>query len=297
MTSAPIVLFVYNRPCHVEQTLEALQNNLLASESELFIYSDASKHEDAAGMVAQVRKIIHAQKGFRKITVIEREKNLGLANSVIDGVTNIVNKYGKVIVLEDDMVTSPYFLRFMNENLDMYEEEDKVVSIHGYVYPIKEPLPETFFLRGADCWGWATWKKGWDIFEPDGTKLLLALNREELVSQFDFNNSYPYYRMLEEQVSGKNDSWAIRWYASAFLAGKLTLYPGESYVNNIGNDNSGTHAGKTKMFDIKIKHTPPVLMKIEPEENKNARKAFERYFAEDISFGKRVYNFITKLIK
>ena len=146
---APIVLFVYNRPWHTAQTVEALQKNTLADKSELFIYSDAAKNSEVALYVKKVREYIRNISGFRKVTIMEREKNWGLANSIIDGVTTIVNKYGKIIVLEDDLVTSPYFLRFMNEALEMYENEESVASIHGYIYPI-EGLPETFFIRGAD---------------------------------------------------------------------------------------------------------------------------------------------------
>ena len=146
-------------------------------------------------------------------------------------------------MLEDDLLTSPYFLDFMNEGLSIYEEDEKVISIHGYVYPISEKLPETFFLRGADCWGWATWKRGWDLFEPDGGLLLNKLEESKQTEEFDFNRSYPYTQMLKDQINGKTNSWAVRWYASAFLQNKYTLYPGKSLVSNIGGDGSGTNTG------------------------------------------------------
>lgn len=247
MNYAPIALFVYNRPWHTQQTSEALQKNELAKETELFIFSDAPKNDAAIHSVNEVRAFIKTLQGFKKVTIIEREKNWGLANSIIDGVTAIVNQYGKVIVLEDDLVTSPCFLNYMNHNLDLYQNDDQVASIHGYVYPING-LPETFFIRGADCWGWATWKRAWDVFEADGNKLLTQLYDKSLQKEADFNNSYAYTQMLEHQVKGLNDSWAIRWYISAFLNDMLTLYPGQSYVHNIGNDDSGTHCSKTDLF-------------------------------------------------
>ena len=160
MSLAPIVLFVYNRPEHTRKTVKALQDNDLTDESILYIFSDAAKNDDEVENVEKVREYIRTISGFKQIIIIEREKNYGLANSIISGVTEIVNKYGKIIVLEDDLVTSKYFLSFMNDALEIYKDENKVICIHGYIYPIKSELPETFFIKGADCWGWATWKRG-----------------------------------------------------------------------------------------------------------------------------------------
>ena len=273
---APIVLFVYNRPWHTQQTVEALQKNKLASESELFIYSDEAKNDDARVSVDEVRKYIDNITGFKKITVIKRDKNWGLANSIIDGVTKIVNEYGRIIVLEDDLVTSPYFLKFMNEGLTMYENEDKVASIHGYIYPI-DNLPNTFFIKGADCWGWATWKRAWDIFEPNGQKILDELKSRGLEKGADFNNSYGLTQMLKDQIKGKNNSWAVRWYMSAFLKDMLTLYPGKSYVQNIGNDDSGTHCGVSDIFRVELS-TSNNINRLELVENSDNRKKMEIFF-------------------
>lgn len=238
---APIVLFTYNRPEHTRLTLEALAKNELASDSDLIIYSDGPKDDAGAGKVQAVRNYLHTVSGFKSITIKEKEKNCGLANSIITGVTEVVNKYGRIIVLEDDMVTSPYFLRYMNDALEIYQNEEKVISIHGYMYPVKVQLRETFFLRGADCWGWATWKRGWELFEADGKKLQAELKSRKLFFAFNMNGSFPFANMLDGQIKGKNDSWAIRWYASAFLKNKLTLYPGRSLLQNTGNDQSGSN--------------------------------------------------------
>ena len=155
---SPIVLFVYNRPWHTKQTVEALQKNELAKESELFIYSDEAKNKDVRKSVDEVREYIGKIDGFKKVTIIKREKNWGLANSIIDGVTKTVNEYGKIIVLEDDLITSPYFLKFMNEALEFYKEEQKVWHISGWSYPINtNNIDDVFFLRVMNCWGWATW--------------------------------------------------------------------------------------------------------------------------------------------
>lgn len=275
---SPIALFVYSRLEHTQRTIDSLKLNKLTQESDLIIFSDASKSENQADSVKAVRSYIHQIVGFKSVTIIEREFNYGLAKSIIDGVTEILNKYERIIVLEDDMVTSPYFLTYMNDALEKYAQDDRVISIHGYVYPVKGTLPESFFLPGADCWGWATWQRGWKLFNPDGHYLLDELKNRKLISNFDYNDAYPYSKMLEGQIAGTNDSWAVRWYASAFLAGKLTLYPGRSLVRNIGNDNSGTHSDFTDKFDSEVSTTPINLCIIEVEASHEGRYLFEQFF-------------------
>jgi hypothetical protein len=277
MNYAPIALFVYNRLSHTRLTVESLQKNSLASQSDLIIFSDAAKTDAPKEAVCAVRKYIYQIDGFKSITIVERETNFGLAQSIIDGVTSVANQYGRVIVLEDDLVTSQYFLKYMNDGLNVYEKEDDVVSIHGYVYPI-DNLPETFFLKGADCWGWATWKDRWAMFEPDGAKLLDALKRRSLTKRFDFNGTYGFTQMLADQISGKNNSWAIRWYASAFLNNKYTLYPGKSLVLNIGNDGSGTHCNETSAFSSDLYNAVVDVSTITVEDKQPALLAFEHYF-------------------
>ena len=273
----PILFFAYNRPNHAKQTIEALKKNKLAKDSELFIYSDAAKNKNDQIKVEKVRNYINKINGFKKITVINRKHNWGLANSIIDGVTHIVNKYGKVIVLEDDLITSPYFLKYMNKALEMYKKEKNVASIHGYIYPIKN-LPETFFIKGADCWGWATWKNKWSVFEKDGKKLLKEIKKRKIQKEIDFNGSYKYTKMLEDQIKGKNNSWAIRWYISAFLKDMVTLYPGKSYVQNIGFDSQASHCKfETDIYNVKLIDKFR-LSKIEAKESVFAKKKIGFYF-------------------
>jgi hypothetical protein len=298
MNLAPIVLFTYNRPWHTKQTVEALQKNIYAEQSHLFIFSDGPKTEKDEPKVKEVREYLKTIKGFKNIEIIERDKNWGLANNIIDGITKVVNQYGRVIVLEDDLVTSPYFLKFMNDGLNIYEEEEKVISVHGYVYPIKG-LPEIFFLRGADCWGWATWKRGWDLFEKDGKKLLDELEKRKLTKLFDFNGAYPYTKMLKNQVEGKVDSWAIRWYASAFIQEKLTLYPGISLVKHIGD--LGTHVKDSSLFDVELSEKPIFVKRIPPIEDPQVRKKFENFFfrmkmKSMIYFAKHPMKLINKIL-
>ena len=277
---APIALFVYNRLDHTRRTVDSLKKNTLAGVSELVIFSDAPKTEVHSEKVREVRQYIRQIEGFKSVSIIERDSNFGLARSIIDGVTRVVKKYGRIIVLEDDMVTSPYFLTYMNEALEKYADDERVVSIHGYVYPVGQPLPEAFFLPGADCWGWATWSRGWACFNSDGQFLLEELKRRKLISAFDYNEAYPFSKMLEGQIKGTNDSWAVRWSASAFLAGKLTLYPGRSLVHNIGNDNSGTHCGESADFNVNLSSTQINLNNINSEPSQEGRQAFEDFFRQ-----------------
>ncbi|MDP9231077.1 MAG: glycosyltransferase, partial [Bacteroidota bacterium] len=236
MRFSPIILFAYDRPTHMRLTIEALKKNKFADQSELFIFSDGPNNERAVKSVQAVRNYIKEVNGFKRIQIIERKENYGLGNNIIDGVTQVVNQYKRIIVMEDDLVSSPYLLQFMNNALEMYENEENVISIHGYLYPVTTNLPETFFLKGADCLGWGTWKRGWDLFEPEGHLLLKKLIETNQTNIFDFNNSYPFTQMLKDNVKGKNNSWAVRWYASAFLKNKYTLYPGRSLIFHRGGD-------------------------------------------------------------
>jgi len=281
---APILLFVYNRPEHARKTVDALKKNDLATESDLIIFSDAAESAKEKERVDAVRGYVKGITGFASIKIIERENNFGLAKSIIDGVTSTINIYERVIVLEDDLVTSPFFLKYMNSALNFYKNFPSVASIHGYVYPIQD-LPEAFFMRGADCLGWATWKEQWSEFESDGSILLERLKKEKLTYHFDINGSYPFTKMLQDQIKGRNDSWAIRWHASVFLKKKYTLYPGKSLVFNIGNDGSGTHRINEEstfpgfsLTEENIINFPVII-----EENEIAFEAFRYFFEKEKS--------------
>ena len=290
MQLAPIALFTYNRPIHTHQTIDALLKNEYASGSDLIIFSDAPKNDVAEERVRQTRIYLKGITGFRSIKIIERTENMGLAANIIDGVTQVVNEYGRIIVLEDDLLTSPYFLRYMNEALSMYEHVDEVISVHGYVYPVKKLLPENFFLIHTDSLGWGTWKDKWVYFNPNG---------EELLRQFNFDGSYNFARMLKRQTRGRNDSWAIRWYASAFLENKLSLFPGRSLVFHNGGDNTGTNCVYESWLDVDLSDSPinlrPQLPLIESIE---ARHAYVDFFRSlRIPIFVRIRNGIIRLFK
>jgi hypothetical protein len=247
---------VYNRPWHTRQTVEALQQNELASESDLIIFSDAPKKPEAAEAVREVREYIRTITGFRSVSIVERDKNWGLANSIIDGVTRLCNEYGRVIVLEDDLVTSPYFLNFMNTALDTYQDDEKVMHISGYMFPIDNTdMPETFFLRTASCWGWATWSRAWQHFEKNPKKLLGEYTKQT-INRFNMDGSYNFWVQVEQNERGLIDTWAVFWYASVFQKGGLCLHPKFSMVSNIGHDDTGLHCGKTDTFDVQLASKP-----------------------------------------
>lgn len=249
MSLAPIVLFVYNRPWHTRQTIEALQKNELAQESDLFIYCDAEKNDTAKQSVDEVRAYVKLIDGFKKITIIEREKNWGLADSIIDGVTTIVNRYGKIIVLEDDLVTSTYFLKFMNQALEFYQNEEKVWHISGWNYPISsEGLNDVFLWRVMNCWGWATWANKWQNYEKSVDSVIASFSELD-IKAFNLDGVEDFFAQIEANKQKKINTWAIFWYASIFKRQGLCLNPVQTFVNNIGLDGSGIHCGNAGLIE------------------------------------------------
>lgn len=295
---APILLFAYNRPRHLQHTVEALAHNPLAQESELFVFSDGARTEDDREDVELVRSYIHTIEGFKTVHRIERDRNYGLAANIIDGVTDIVNRYGRVIVLEDDLVTAPGFLQFMNDALDTYADEPRVGHIQAYDFTQNPRLPETFLIKFTGSWGWATWQRAWQHFNPDGQYLLNELHRRHLTRRFDFNGKYGFTRMLRRQVEGKNNSWAIRWNASLFLQDILSLNVGRSLVQNEGFDGSGTHCGADHLYEARLHKERLRVEKISPvTENLEARKIFERYYARTNSLWAKGMRRLQSLLK
>jgi hypothetical protein len=276
---APIALFAYRRPAHLAQTLSALRQNPEASRTELFVFSDHFKSAADAAAVAAVRDVLRNPEGFATSHVVLRETNYGLARNITQGISAVLSERSNVIVVEDDIVVTPYFLRFMNDALQFYRETPRVGSISGYCYPVVENLPETYFIRGSDCWGWATWRDRWAFYNPDSRALLTELEAREFLSAFDFDGAMSFSQMLKDQIAGKNDSWAVRWHASCYLRDLLILYPGRALARNIGFDGSGTHsAAPDTTLDVKLSPTPVKVGGIGVEENVTAREAIKRFF-------------------
>lgn len=280
MPYAPIALFTYSRADHTKQAVESLLRNSEAKESELFIFSDGPKNESKVSAVKENRDYIYTITGFKTIHIVEREKNWGLSNSLIAGITDIVNKYGKVIVVEDDLILSRYFLRYMNDALDKYANNEKVSAVSAFQNPTGTDAPETFFLRYFACWGWGTWKRAWDMFNPDVRDLLRQLRWKK--NDFNIGGAGPFYSHLYCHKVGLVDTWAARFYASSFLADKLVLFPGHSMAIQSGIDGSGTHSGNndSHFHGMSLWQQPINIKDIDVEESKLMYRAFHEFYAK-----------------
>lgn len=279
---APIALFCFNRPSHLKKTINNLKKNYLSKNSRIYIFSDAAKNNNDLLKVDQVRSIIKNLEGFKEKKLIFRNKNYGLAKNIVDGLNFIFNREEKIIVLEDDLITSKYFLKYMNTYLNIYLNNKNIASIHGYIYPInKTNLNDNFFIRGADCWGWGTWRRAWVKYQGDTKKLLMELKKTNQIRQFNFNNSKNYYRMLKKNLYTSNKSWAVQWYASAFLSNMLTLYPKYTYIKNIGLDGSGENTKINYNLNTRFNKNYKVSKINRIEESNIGRKKLEEYFRKN----------------
>jgi hypothetical protein len=235
MKLSPIVLFTYKRLDTLKQTVETLQKNYLASKSNLFIFSDAAKGEQDAEGVDNVRNYIKSITGFETVTIYESQLNKGLANSIIEGVSEILKIHETVIVLEDDLVSSSNFLSYMNQALHFYKNEDKVFSIAGYSLPIHNDESEldVYFTSRSSSWGWATWKNRWVTIDWE-VKDYPTFKKSNLLRR-DFNKmGSDLSQMLDRQMQGKINSWAIRWCYHQFKSGLLSVHPFVSKIENFG---------------------------------------------------------------
>ena len=295
---APIALFVYNRPEHTRRTIKFLQANFLAEESRLFIYADAAKTTQEENTVQEVNEIISAIDGFKSIKIIRQKQNLGLAQSIINGVSQLVKEYGKVIVFEDDLLSSPYTLEYFNEALDLYQNSPKIMHISAYMYPLAlaDDLPETFLYRAVHSWGWATWERAWDDFNPDIDSLIAQFDKQKII-EFSIDGKMNFWKQILDYKAGKNNSWAIRWYASIFLKNGLSLNPSKSLINNIGHDGTGIHSNVENTYAVEIhqhaiKEFPDTI-----QENQRAYEMVRDFLSRRKgNIFKRVIRFIRKKI-
>lgn len=247
MSFAPIVIFVYNRADHFIRTYKALSECKEAKESDLFIFSDGAKNEKTAPAVDEVRKAAHSIENngdFKSVNIIESPVNKGLANAVINGVTEIVDKYGKVIVVEDDCVATDSFLSYMNRCLDFYETNKKIGCISGYTPDIT--LPEDYkndmFVANRSCsCTWATWSDRWQGVDWELENTSDFYKNPSLIKKLNSNGSDRFMR-LYRQTKGNGSSWSVRFGAHLVKNGYFTLYPRYSYIQNIGCDESGVHS-------------------------------------------------------
>lgn len=290
---APIVLFVYNRTEHTKNTIEALKRNDLAKQSELFIYSDAAKKEEDIEKVTAVREYIKHIDGFKAVNIVERKTNFGLAKSIVEGVTDIVSQYGKIIVLEDDLVTKPGFLTYMNEGLDKYQSDSKVYSVSGYSYLRDAKVAcDTYFLKICSSWSWATWKDRWEQFDLTCTGWECLKKDRKLRKCFNFDYCYPFYSLLKRQMTNREtNSWAIKWYWTVFKNNGLTLYPTGSLINNSGFDGSGEHCSSSKkQWNNGENDKKSLILEEERFEKSEVRKLAVKSIRKTNSLGEKIQN-------
>lgn len=271
---APLVIFTYNRPIHTAGMLKAVSGNMLAEDTEVFIFSDGPKSEGAAKGVQEVRQLLKKFKDdspFKEVTIIESECNKGLANSIISGVTDVIQKYGKVIVLEDDLITSPVFLKFMNDCLNFYKENQRIWSIGGTVYFNKalENYDKDVWAhyRGESC-GWATWCDRWEKVDWSMSNYEALMKDSKRKKLYQQRAGEDIIVSLKKQKYGLTDSWAVRWVFQQLQENMLTICPKKSLVDNIGYDGSGTHSTEAVSSNVAAlcEHFTYKLENVEPEE-------------------------------
>lgn len=294
--NAPVALFVYNRPVHTRRTISALSQNTLASDSDLIIFSDGAKAGSEAD-VAEVRKYLATVAGFRDVKVIERDSNFGLARSIVAGVTDLIETFGEVIVLEDDMITSPGFLAYMNEGLNYYRSNSKVWHISGWCFPVEvggqrdETKSDVYLWRCMGCWGWATWADRWQHYNNDPKQHLTWTEKKR--REFDLNDSGLFWSQLEANRKHKINTWAVYWYATIYIHGGLCVDPYMPLIQNIGIDGSGEHFDSTDHVEmltmsLKLSHFD---FEDRIEENKTALESIQAHLAmQKLSFLVRVRN-------
>lgn len=278
---APVVVFAYNRPAHLERTLQALANNDLSDQSELIVFCDGPRENATTEQITcikKVREVAKSRNWCKMVTVIESDYNKGLAESIVEGVKSVVDKYGKVIVLEDDIVTTKGFLKYMNAALDMYENEDKVMHISGYMYPHKRKLGDTFFCALPMCWGWATWDRAWRKYDGNAEKWWNYFEDNQLWDRFNVFGGTILQKQLKDNVKGIINTWFVKWHSSVLYNNGLALFPGQSLVDNIGMDNSGVHCVQSNRFTNSSLTNYVVVNRKPLKESKKGRRAIKLFY-------------------
>lgn len=297
---APVVLFVYKRLSHTKNVITSLSQNIESKETILYIYSDAEKNINERKDVSLVRQYIHQvewQKNFKEVIVIEAKKHNGLAKSIIDGVSQIIEIYKKIIVLEDDLILSNYFLKYMNNALEFYQNKDNIWSISGYSFPMKsiKKYPHDIYLGYRGCsWGWATWEDRWKKVDWDITVYDDFIRDKKWMRKFNRGGN-DLTQMLKMQMNGELDSWAIRWSFTQSNLDMFTVYPRESLVENRGHDGTGTHCGNTKIFDTVLANKKDEYRFEELSINKKIMKEFWRKNSDTLN--KKMRRGLKKILK
>jgi hypothetical protein len=275
--------------------------NELADQSVLYIYADGPKEnatQEQFKKIESVRLLLRNKKWCKEVYIIEAEKNKGLADSIIDGVTEIVVKHGKVIVLEDDIVTSKGFLKYMNDALSLYEINEMVFQISAFMFPIdSKGLPETFFYNANSCWGWGTWNRAWKQFNDDPLELYLRLIKKKV--NWETYNAFQgtaYKEQLYANIENRLNTWAVKWHSTIILNDGFVLHPKVSLTKNIGFDNSGVNCTLDKRFDQMVLASNIKVEAIEQVLNQQALNKISHYFQNINERNSEKENFLRRLL-
>jgi hypothetical protein len=297
MKISPILIFTHNRLEHLDILISSLEKNNLYKKSKLLVFSDGPKNDSDEKKIKKIRLFLKKKLIPKNSEIIKRDNNLGLSKNIISGISQAFKIYDRAIILEDDLEVSPFFLNYMNDALSLYANSVNVAGISGYMYPIdsKNFSNSFFFLKLIESWGWGTWKRAWNNFEKDSLRLKKKIDEKKLANQFNFGSGISYYKMLEDNINGLNDSWAVRWYASTFLKNMYTLFPSKSFVKNIGIDNSGENCNYTTVYDSSINLEYNKLEKNNISELFSDRLLIQAFFKK-IKYKRYFDNFINKII-
>ncbi len=284
---APIAIFAFNRPQHLRNLIRSLEENPKWLLSEVIFFIDGPRHDKDRKLISEVEDIVK-KLNHKQCQIYVNKQNRGLSTSIIEGLNKVFENYEEVIVLEDDLVVSNQFLDFMNLCLKKFKDELKIGAIQGYSPINLVNQDKIFYMKGADCWGWATWRDKWELFNSDGLYLYSEINRRKLIRAFNVENSYPFFEMLKRQYLGLNNSWAIRWHASLFISDKYSVYPPKTLVMNLGMDGSGTNSTLTNKYQVKIQTNIDIDLDLFPiaENRKIVRKVKKEYRRKFHYYGK-----------
>ena len=294
LTCAPIAVFVFNRAVHTNRMLVSLTANPEFARSPLFIFVDGARNAGEQAAVTEVRDLVDNFAHPNK-TIVAAANNQGLARSITQGVGKLCAEYGRVVVIEDDLVVAPNFLHYMNSSLKRYAHEPRVMQISGHMFPVNlQAETDAVFMPVTTSWGWATWQRAWVHMQVAPDLALEKLSSLRWRYRFDLGGSFPYARMLAERLAGRNHSWAIWWYFSMFINNGIALFPTRSLVNNEGFDGSGTHCGDKEIASmvlggVCLTHFPDVGI------DQRAFRAYSKFLLRDRGFAKRNFDRLWRL--
>jgi hypothetical protein len=286
----PIAIFAFKRPDHLGRALASLRQSPEFTKSPLYIFCDGPRNEADAAMTAQVKQVADSWQHPNK-TVVARERNLGLAKSISGGIDRLCDEHGRAIAIEEDLTVSPVYLQFMNDALNRYSECERVMQVAGHVYPARFRSPrDAVMLPMSSTLGWGTWQRAWRQFDPTMSRRNLLDSDPDLRWRFDLEGAYPYYKMLQAQLSGNVDSWGIKWYLSVFLAGGLCVFPTKSLVAH-EFDGTGTHCATPQFREQPLRMTP-ITTWPEPIADPEALNDFKKFIRRDRRAWVKVFRYL-----